>query len=202
MMTLLILLLALAGDVLLGVLLWRSGRAPAADQDALLRALQRRLKEKPTFWPTSCAPPRPKPHEPPRAPCGTWARCWPRARTKAARPRPPGLKRLTAPARRARKPQTMHWPHSWRCLKTDSKGWKIQTPRAWMGCAGRWCRGSTQSGRKTTASSMKSAARWMKSWRQRCKAGFRNPSAPSAPSLSRCTKAWARCRRWPPMWAG
>ena len=47
MMTLLILLLALAlaGDVLLGVLLWRSGRAPAADQDALLRALQKAIEE-------------------------------------------------------------------------------------------------------------------------------------------------------------
>ena len=46
MMTLLILLLALvlAGDVLLGVLLWRSGRAPAADQDALLRALQKAIE--------------------------------------------------------------------------------------------------------------------------------------------------------------
>ena len=45
-MTLLILLLALAlaGDVLLGVLLWRSGRAPAADQDALLRALQKAIE--------------------------------------------------------------------------------------------------------------------------------------------------------------
>lgn len=46
MMTLLILLLvlALAGDVLLGVLLWRSARAPADDQKALLAALQKAIE--------------------------------------------------------------------------------------------------------------------------------------------------------------
>ena len=52
-----------------------------------------------------------------------------------------------------------------------------------------------------TKSWMKSAARWTKSWKPRCSAGSANRSGRSAPSWNRCTRAWARCRIWPPMWA-
>lgn len=48
---------------------------------------------------------------------------------------------------------------------------------------------------------MKSAARWTKSWKPRCSAGSANRSGRSAPSWNRCTRAWARCRTLPPMWA-
>ena len=57
------------------------------------------------------------------------------------------------------------------------------------------------SGPTITKSWMKSAARWTKSWKPRCSAGSANRSGRSAPSWNRCTRAWARCRTLPPMWA-
>ena len=56
-------------------------------------------------------------------------------------------------------------------------------------------------GMAITKSWMKSAARWMKSWKPRCSAGSANRSGRSAPSWNRYTRAWARCRTLPPMWA-
>ena len=61
--------------------------------------------------------------------------------------------------------------------------------------------GMATSGPTITKSWMKSAARWTKSWKPRCSAGSANRSGRSAPSWNRCTRAWARCRTLPPMWA-
>ncbi len=53
----------------------------------------------------------------------------------------------------------------------------------------------------TTKSWMKSAAQSRKSCRTRCSSASTNRSRRSAPSWNRSTRAWARCRTLPPMWA-
>jgi hypothetical protein len=85
--------------------------------------------------------------------------------------------------------------------RSNSLRWCRAPSRTPSSCARRSTSGSPRSRPTTRPSWRKCAAPSMKSCTRRWSSAWASRSSWSATGWSRCTRAWARCRRWPAAWA-